>query len=962
MKIKLFTILILFAVISNFSATAQSKKGQIVGVVNDSQNGDVLPFSNVSIDGSTIGGTTDDKGFYRISSLNPGSYKLKVSYVGYTPQIISFKISGDEIVTLNIKLKSSSIEMIGVTITALQKGQQKAINTELNATEIKNVLSGVKIRELPDANAAEALSRLPGVAVNRSGGEATSITIRGTSNNTLYVNGMRMDGGLASIASSMMGGAEISKTFLPDQDGDVQGGKVDIKMREADKGFRKELNVRSGYNDFTKSFKMQDASIILSNRFFNNKLGVIVGLSYDRKDRGKDNMSASYDIISKSSAISTNIVPVKLTDVILSNTRNLNNRYGVTLNTDYQLENGKLYLQSFYSNMQSNNQTGSDNYLASTAAINYQSSDYMAKETNFLNGLGGEHTLLGMKIDWGVTSSYYDNSNPDQYNYGASQRNGMSNIITINDSTSIKDYLGRANPDISQTYASTISRTSSDYHKNELSARLNILIPFKFSKEINGYVKFGGKARDILRGQSSSVVLNGLESDAYDKKFQLASKLTAQYPDWQFDKYIFSNQDLSHYGFTNGSTDVSSYSMYGQNLYFTPDFGKVRNVMNFLEPYWGTSLIQQKDDYENNEQIYAGYIMSSINLSKYVTLTSGVRYERDNYSTTGRYLKDSQGVPQVPASQGIFKDTTGASFNEYFLPMVHLKIKPLEWFDIRLSYSETLTRPDNNDMSPKMYEDIYGYCSIGNMKLKPQTNENYDIYLSFYTGKLGLFTAGAFYKKIQGQEFYYYAPVQDPKKYLPLSIKPGNYVNFFINNQWPGHIKGLELSWQTNFSYLPKPFNGFSLDVNATMMASDTKYPFYYSKTIVIKAPPFRTTVGVDSSRVSPVIGMPYLVGNVNLSYEIGGFSARISGYYQGNTYNSIDYIKPSLDTDKSPLFRVDFKANYKFKQINGMSMSFDIANLTNMMDQVVLTNTPYKPISQERYGSSIDLGIRYVF
>ena len=52
----------------------------------------------------------------------------------------------------------------------------------------------------------------------------------------------------------MIGGIEVSKAFLPDQDADVMGGTVDFKMREARSGFNKEIWARTGYNSFTKSF------------------------------------------------------------------------------------------------------------------------------------------------------------------------------------------------------------------------------------------------------------------------------------------------------------------------------------------------------------------------------------------------------------------------------------------------------------------------------------------------------------------------------------------------------------------------------------------------------------------------------------------------------------------------------------------------------------------------------------
>ena len=40
-----------------------------------------------------------------------------------------------------------------------------AINKQLNAKSLVNIISSDRIRELPDANAAETVARVPGVSI-----------------------------------------------------------------------------------------------------------------------------------------------------------------------------------------------------------------------------------------------------------------------------------------------------------------------------------------------------------------------------------------------------------------------------------------------------------------------------------------------------------------------------------------------------------------------------------------------------------------------------------------------------------------------------------------------------------------------------------------------------------------------------------------------------------------------------
>ena len=66
-----------------------------------------------------------------------------------------------------------------VVVTAQAKGQLSSINQQLAATSIVNVVSAEKMKELPDANIAESIGRLPGISVQRNAGEADAVVIRG---------------------------------------------------------------------------------------------------------------------------------------------------------------------------------------------------------------------------------------------------------------------------------------------------------------------------------------------------------------------------------------------------------------------------------------------------------------------------------------------------------------------------------------------------------------------------------------------------------------------------------------------------------------------------------------------------------------------------------------------------------------------------------------------------------------
>jgi TonB-dependent receptor len=969
MKNTLFIItalIVIYFVFSIEKGYSQERKGQIEGIVSDASTGDVLPYSNVFIDGTTIGCSSDDKGFYAIKLLKPGAYKLKASFIGYRDTLLMVKVDSGKVSNINISLSLNSKTTETINITVQAYGQVKAINSQISSKTIKNIVSEEKIRELPDANAAEALARLPGVSIEREGGEASRINIRGVSSNTKYVNGMRMEGDLMSISPSMIGRIELSKAFLPDQDADVLGGSIEIKMREATSGFKTELWLRQGYNSFSKSFKMQDVSLLLSNRFFDNKLGVLLSLSYDRKDRGRDILDPNYEFIGSGDA---NVLKeVKLTDVRLAHHQNLNNRYGVTLFTDYKLSNGKLFYHGFLSGLSSENKEAANVYSATgIPSIRYNSTYYNASNLNFMNGIGGEHFFNQVKVDWGGYFSQTISSTPDRLNYNAFNNQGMGNNSTnlIDSSTTVEQFIALGTHDLSKTAVDGIYTWDIDNFNKEFGSKLNIEIPFSVNKKVNGYVKLGGKFRNINRASKNYTKETNLRSGAFEHQL-IRDNLENRTPEmgWSLENNTkLSDGNYGHAAFA-GNDQPQDFSLVNTKTYYFPDFNKVEFVKDRMFDLFGHQIQYDKDDYENNEKYYAGYIMAGLNITDLITFTPGVRYEKNVYSTTARYFTSTNTSPLAPpGQQGEFRDTTDGNSNSHWFPMVHLKIKPVEWFDIRLGYTKTLTRPTFDNMSPRYFRDQNYNVSEGNVNLKPQINYNYDIYLSFYSTKIGLFTVGAFYKRLEDQFFSYTLNgVVNPENYgLPSQSKNKNYSRV-INNEKPGFVQGLEFDWQTQFSYLPYPFNGITLNANVTFMQSETEYPFYQFYYIKQPAPVFKKAIGVDTTRLSPIIQMPKMVGSLSLGYELGGFSGRISAFYQKPTLAGVTANQISLDETKHEILRFDLQVSQSIRKIKGLSFYLNINNLTNASDKVYLTFYTNKTAYEEKYGVSGDIGVRYKF
>lgn len=77
----------------------------ITGVVTDAKSGEPMPFTNVFINNTTIGNTTNEKGEFKITGDLPKSLELVASFVGYVTSSQQVSFSGKSILTVNFKLE-----------------------------------------------------------------------------------------------------------------------------------------------------------------------------------------------------------------------------------------------------------------------------------------------------------------------------------------------------------------------------------------------------------------------------------------------------------------------------------------------------------------------------------------------------------------------------------------------------------------------------------------------------------------------------------------------------------------------------------------------------------------------------------------------------------------------------------------------------------------------------------------
>ncbi|MCB0817582.1 MAG: TonB-dependent receptor, partial [Flavobacteriales bacterium] len=164
-------------------------QGTIQGIVRDARTREALPFVNVALEGTTVGGTTDLEGRYTIADVAPGLYNVAASSVGYEPKLAyEVQVTAARTVFLDFELEPTATELKEVEITRqpFQRTQESPLSLRTIGT--------AEIMRFPGGNRdiSRVVRALPGVASTTS--FRNDIIIRGgaPNENRFYLDGIEV--------------------------------------------------------------------------------------------------------------------------------------------------------------------------------------------------------------------------------------------------------------------------------------------------------------------------------------------------------------------------------------------------------------------------------------------------------------------------------------------------------------------------------------------------------------------------------------------------------------------------------------------------------------------------------------------------------------------------------------------------------------------------------------------------
>jgi len=931
----------------------QQQHGVVAGRIVDAVTGEPLYGANVILQNTAIGAATNDDGEYSISRMPAGEQVLVVRYLGYITTTIEVTVPPGERIVVDISLQPDHVEGEEVIIYTQALGQARAIRQQLNANTIMNVVSESRLRELPDANAAESIGRLPGVSVLRDAGEGQKVAIRGMGPrfSSITIDGNRVPGtdgdrsvDLSMISPEMLAGIEVYKSIRPDMDADAIGGSVNFRMGGAPSETRYRVNLESGYNNQIGGIGNYKASIMGSSRFLDQRLGVMVSGNAQQVDRSSHVLGAGYEILRDARPDEPH-APIEVSSLNLLDMQSTRQRYGGGVSLDWRLPNGRLFMNNMYSRQNREDIRRDRRYRLDQNRQEWRPQRTERNISTLNSTLSGEHDLAWVEVEWRLNRSVTSNNIPYNHQAWFFEPSAMDRVgIDLTGGPQIIPGIALNRTD--RAFLESLLNSEREERQENLSASLDIQVPVVLGRYVAGYVKFGGKHYNNFR-------------DRYTMGYRVYNWET---PD------LFNDPDATFPWLVNPSGRASMEPFIGDperrymildggyEMAHMPSIALVDQMWDTYSDMYRRLYMNRFDDYEATERLSAGYVMTELNIGPRLMILPGVRYEYEHseYSALeGEYQGKLDEIDEEELNAN-FADTTETRNMGMLFPMVQARYRVTDWFDIRVARTVSASRPSFGHLSPQLIINYdAGTVRRSHTQIRPMRSTNYDLFLTFNHNRVGLFTVGGFYKEVEDLIYTRRANIVFPDE---LGLPAG--TRFFgitepVNNENLTTVHGFEVEWQSNLTWLPVPFNGLVLNANYSRFYSEAHYHgFEFRRTA-------EGIVGIDTFRVAPMTHQADHIANVSVGYDYRGFSSRISMQYQGATLRSIG-SRPELDRYTDDYLRFDASIRQRFFS-RQLSLFANLHNITNREDRSSQF-TYDRPRSIEYYGMAFDIGMEFQF
>ena len=942
------------------AAEAQERKRSISGHVMD-VNHDALVGARVEVQPNGYAVTTDAQGAFTISDLAPGKYTLTVSYVGFKTFSKDVTIDSADVTNADAALEIETVNQQVIVRGERERGEVEAINREMNADNIVQVLPAEVIASLPNTNIADAVGRLPSVSLERDEGEGKYVQVRGTEPRltNLTLDGVHVPSPesvrqvkLDAIPADLVDSVEINKTLSPSQEGDAIGGSVNLVTKRPGERPFMSLQTMGGYTPVGLGGRLNEVDGTIGRRFGREKrLGLLIGGSYDYNQRGTDDIEPAPTTNDFGTTGNPNIQPV-FSGMDVREYTFYRQRYGFVGSADYKIGQGSLaYLRGLFSNFldygddwiytPSVNSFISPTLTGTDSQVDYSHVVRRPQQRIFNVIAGANHSL-------GKTLIAYEAALGHGRSIGgfhSSHLSGPSDVqFTIDNS---QPFL----PKFNQVGGTNIFDPA-NYNLGGGN--------FNFFKAVSLDTQNHILERDLT---GSISVTRQYTVGSHFGAWEMGFKVRNAHKTSNFREPIFDTNprftSLAPLTSFVGSTTNPNPGYYFGNYKLLPltNFDKILSYFNanrsqFIETTDFEHLISDPNDYTTTERVVAGYIQNTITVGHFKVL-GGLRIEGTQASFVGTKVTFSAARNPQTGDAVFVSDvpSPGAQTYTNFLPSVQVQYNINGSTNIRAAYGRGIARPNFSDLPPfQLEEPGRNRVTVGNPALKPTHANDYDLLFEHYLKSVGIVEAGWFYKALSDPIFQ----IQTTRPTIVGDPLSGFQQRQPINGR-NAHITGIEFAWQQHFTFLPGLLSGVGVSANYSYTTSQAKFPL-------------DPNTGSPTRKDSPAL-LRQAPNNWNFdtTYDKGPISARLGLTHNDRNiffYNFQDGadlgIKgPNGDVYYYPHTQVDAQVSYRLPHGHGVHAIVSMLNLNNEVFGFYQGSEQF-PIQREYYSRTISAGLRW--
>ncbi|WP_310541191.1 TonB-dependent receptor [Phenylobacterium sp.] len=887
-----------------------------------------------------------------------------------------------------------------LVVTGFRASLASAIEIKRTEAALVDVINAEDMADFPDLNLAEALQRIPGVAIDRDGGEGRSITVRGLSGDFSRVRLNGLEALATTGGKDTAGGANRGRSFdfqvfaselfnrvtvRKAQSAEVEEGSLGatidlVTARPFDTpGFHAAGGLQYGYNDLSRKADPR-ATALISDTWFDGKLGALVSVAYSARNILEEGAT--------SGRWENPSVPTNSGGCFL-NAGACNSPPGVYSPVNSAWHARIPRYQRFTYDWRRYGATTAIQFAptdATTLSLDgmfalFDGSRSEAYLTTYLTRLAQttvRDPVFGARNQL-VRATFDDTDVRSEVRYDelSSEFSQLSLRLDheFNSRFKIKAVVGQSRSIQDNPIQTTMSfdRYNQDGYSYDFSGSQTLpALNYNFDVADPANWQFSSSAAEgfpsLLR-QRPNKTSNRFKTLGVDGEFKFSQALTLKggllFKDYRFttadwrQNTINGLQDaavpLPGVGLAQISTVISGF---GRGLgapagtpsaWLAPDVSRIADLV---------------DLYCNCINTYGDFRVSAAN-QRAANRDVGERdlglYAQADFSTAvfDMPLRGDVGVRRV-ATTSIARGYVGASYvavsRKYddTLPALNLVLEPRQDVLIRFAAAKVMARPQLPSLTPGgSINNTAHTLTIGNPLLDPVRANTFDLSLEWYPARETQFSIGVFYKDLQSYIQSSAATMPYSATGLPVSLlttRNSPDTIFLVTqllNTAGGELKGYEINLQGPFSFLPAPLDRFGGIVNYTHVDSTVTY---ITDSSVVPA----------ATTTLPLVGLSPRSWNTTLYYEDTRLSARVSASHRDEYLAAVPGGNGNDARGKNSTLNVDLSASYKVN--DQLSLTFEAINLTDAFEDRWISIERRNSEDYTHTGRQFYLGARYRF